>query len=130
MTIAAIFLTIGVGIACALLGAWVGFRLGRAAKALDDRDALIRDIAEKYHAMGQDNPERLVAAGVCRLHSNAEIEKSISLIREFGYPDPLRGLRDQLSDKDIPDFFWILRDDPNPKGSKDLKKAATEAKLT
>jgi hypothetical protein len=107
-----------------LLAQWVR----NSYKKREDRDAIIADVAEKYHALRLSNTtggaHGLSQSGVLRLRHSQEIEKAIEKIKEFGHPDPLASDREALAKKDIYHFLIVLRDNHlNPILSSDLHKA-------
>jgi hypothetical protein len=129
-----LFISLGTGIVCALLGAWVGFRLGRGAKAQDDREELIRDVAEKYRKFYYQNKKEgvdgLIKSGVERLITHNEVEKAIQLIQAFGLNDPFNTIREQLTGKDPRDLFRAIREGEfNPLHPDGLKMAIEKTGL-
>lgn len=125
--------SLAVGVVCALLGGLVGHLLTRAAKRTDDREALIKDVAEKYRHLREINktsgPDGLMKAGVCRLRDASEVERAVSIIKNFGNKDPLAPLRERLLGKDVHHFFTVLRDGRlNMHQAKDLEQALQETR--
>jgi len=106
----------------------LGQRITNAYKKKADQDALINDVAEKYHALRQANKTSgahgLIEAGVLRFQNAAQIEEAINRIQAFGHSDPLGPNRSDLAHKDIHDFFRVLREKRlNPLQLSDLKQA-------
>lgn len=114
MTLKSLLVSVGVGIICSLAGAWAGYRLSESRHRRHIHSDLIADIAEKYRELSERNEsagcDALIRSGVTRLRLRKDIEEVILLIREFGYPDPLSGIREQLKGKDIVDFFRIAKE--------------------
>ena len=110
------------GMILLLLGQWIT----NAYKRKDTREALISDVAEKYHYLRgtTGGTDGLLRSGVLRLQNAQEIEASIERIKQFGHPDPLGSDRAQLAHKDIHHFFVVLRDNKlSPIRVVDLKTA-------
>ena len=107
----------------------LGQRITNAYRKRDDREAVIRDVAEKYHATRSDHIAWLLPSGICRLKTDNEIERSVVHMQELGESDPLRHIRGDLHGKRLCDFFRILNEDKKPLVSKDVKKAIQEAKV-
>lgn len=110
-----LIISLGIGVACALLGAWVGFRLGREAKDQDDREELIRDVAEKYRELHSQNKteglDGLIKSGVERLNTHNEVERAVQLIQSFGINDPFSAtIRAELAGRDLRDLFRAIRE--------------------
>ncbi|MFH1700532.1 MAG: hypothetical protein ABIE07_08085 [Candidatus Zixiibacteriota bacterium] len=109
-----LLISLGTGIVCALVGTCVGFRLGRGAKAQDDREELIRDVAEKYREFRQQDRTPgvygLIKSGVERLNTHQEVERTVQLIESFGIKDPFSTIRHQLTGRDLRDLFRAMRE--------------------
>ena len=66
----------------------LGQRITSAYRKRDDREAVIRDVAEKYHATQSDHIAWLLPSGICRLKTDDEIERSVVHMQELGENDP------------------------------------------
>ena len=109
-----LFITLGVGIVCALVGAWAGHRLGLHQGRRDNRRQVINDVAERYHQIRQSGRSSgahgLTQCGVYGLQNAGEIEQAVRRIQELGHSDPLNSNREDLRSKDIWHFFQVVRE--------------------
>jgi hypothetical protein len=128
-----ILISLGIGIICAAVGAWIGYRFAMAKHEKEAKIELIRDVAEKYRHLRETNKtsglDGLIRSGVARLSSNDEVEEAIKIITSFGNKDPLGSTRHKLVGKDIHHFFKVIqKNNLNIWQNSDLEKAILGAK--